>query len=72
MEDINVQMHDLPTTIASFVVSNVDDSYTIILNARLTHDRLILAYQHEIAHIHNGDYNTGKNVDLIEVYAHGQ
>lgn len=70
MEDIIVQLTDLPTTIASFVVSNPDTTYTIMLNSRFTHDRLTQAYLHELQHIKNGDYDKKCNVDLVEIYAH--
>lgn len=70
MEDIIVRLADLPTTIASFVVVNADASYTIILNSRLSHERLILAYQHELRHLKNGDYDKQCTVDMIEIFAH--
>lgn len=70
MEDVIVQLMDLPTTIRSFVVVNSDASYTVMLNSRLSHERLILAYQHELLHIKNGDYDKQCDVNKIEVFAH--
>ncbi len=70
-DDIQTLCLDLPTTIHSYVVSNKDGSYTIVLNARLTHERLMEAYAHEIAHLCHGDYEKGGSADLIEIHAHG-
>lgn len=67
--DVNVIEANLPTSIAAYVTANTDASYTIILNARLTWERRLQAYHHEIEHIKNGDYER-KSADLIEMYAH--
>ena len=69
--NINTLETDLPTTIAAYVVSNPDLSYTIVLNARLTFERRMEAYKHELRHIENGDYER-RSADLIELYAHKQ
>ncbi|MGL5436312.1 MAG: ImmA/IrrE family metallo-endopeptidase [Lachnospiraceae bacterium] len=67
--DVNTIQVDMPTTIAAYVVSNSDCSYTIVLNARMSFERKREAYLHEIGHINNGDYE--KNcADSIEIYAH--
>lgn len=71
MDDINILFADMPTTIRSYVVSNADMSYTIVLNSRLSHEQHVISYQHELKHIHNGDYDKKCNVDMIEVNAHG-
>lgn len=70
--DHNVQYIDLPTTIHSFVKSNPDGSYTIAINARLSNDGRLKAYDHEIHHIQNGDYDYDITRDLnqIELEAH--
>lgn len=70
MEDINTVFADMPTTIRSYVVSNKDGSYTIILNSRLSREQHMRSYFHERNHIANGDYEKKGNVDLIEVMAH--
>lgn len=67
--DVNCYMADIPTSIPAFVMSNSDGSYTIMLNARHTHERHLISYHHEMKHIENGDYEK-RCVDLIEVYAH--
>lgn len=70
MEDVFIRYTNLPTSIASFVVTNSDATFTIILNSRLCRERLVLAYEHELKHIQNGDYDRKCGVDLVEVYAH--
>ena len=67
--DVNTVEANLPTTIAAYVVSNSDLSYTIVLNARLTYERRMQAYCHELHHIKNGDYERS-SADLIELFAH--
>lgn len=72
MEDgIYTYYADLPTTIRSFVVSNNDMSFTIVLNARIGSDQQLTAYKHEVDHIRNGDYDKKCSADLIELAAHG-
>lgn len=72
MEDgIYTYFADMPTTIHSFVVSNNDMSFTIILNAKIGREQQIKAYLHEISHIKNGDYDKKCSVNLIETTAHG-
>lgn len=61
---------NMPTTIRSFVVSNNDMSFTIMINARLGSDQQLAAYMHEIYHIKNGDYDKHCSADLIELFAH--
>lgn len=70
MEEINVVYADMPTSVRSYVVSNADMSYTIILNSKLSHEQNLLSYQHELDHIRNGDYDKKCSVDLIEISAH--
>lgn len=68
-DDITTCIIDLPTTIKSYVVALIDGRYCIVLNARMDYQCLYEAYQHELAHIVNGDY-TKFNVDSIERTAH--
>lgn len=70
-EDIFTYCVDLPTTIRSFVVSNKDMSFTILINARMGSEQQLLAYLHEMEHIKNGDYDKHCSVDVIELAAHG-
>lgn len=70
MDGINVLYADMPTTVRSYVVNNIDMTYTIILNSRLSHEQNLISYAHEIRHIENGDYDKKCNVDVIEINTH--
>ncbi len=67
--DVNAIELNLPATISAYVIANADTSYTIVLNARLTWERRIQAYRHEMKHIEHGDYER-HSADLIELHAH--
>ena len=67
---INTIYYNMPTAIRSYVVANMDDSYTIMLNSRLSREQNLRSYQHEIEHILNGDYEKKCDVDIIEINAH--
>lgn len=71
LEDIFVRYIALPATVKSYVVANADQSYTIILNSKLSYEQNMLSYAHEVDHIHNGDYDKKCSVDIIEIHAHG-
>lgn len=66
---INVQFINCDTCIRESVVKNNDDSYTVFINARLSHDRQLEAYRHALSHIENGDFDK-LDVDKIEFDAH--
>lgn len=70
MEEVFVVMAELPATVKSFVIANVDQTYTIVINSRLSHEQNMKSYQHELDHIRNGDYDRKICADLIELYAH--
>ena len=63
---------DMPATIRSFVVSNSDMSFTIVINSRIGSEQQLLAYKHEIEHIKNGDYDKHCSADSIELSAHSK
>ena len=68
-KDVNVILLNLPTTTAEAVTENPDGSFTIIINARLSNERQLRAYEHAIKHIQNGDFEKS-NVQSIEYAAH--
>ena len=72
MENINVVYANMPHAIRSYVVSNKDMSYSIVLNSRLTKEQNLLSYKHELEHIEHGDYDKKCSVDMIEIHAHAQ
>ncbi len=69
-DEIYTYYIDMPTTVRSFVVSNDDMCFTIMINARMGSDQQMIAYMHEIEHIKSGDYDKHCSVDLIELAAH--
>lgn len=72
IQDVNVVLMDMPTNLTSLVRANADDTYTIILNARMSYETRMKAYKHELQHIQNGDCEKRCSADLIEFYAHGE
>lgn len=70
LENVFVKLIELPATVRSFVVANKDQTYTIVLNCKLSHEQNLLSYQHELNHIINGDYEKKCPTDIIEIIAH--
>ena len=68
--DINTRLIDMDVLVGEQVIKNNDDSYTILLNARLSHERQLECYRHALLHISNDDFEKD-NADLIEITAHG-
>lgn len=71
MEYIQIFLVDLPAAIRGVTVRNDDDSYTILINASLSHEMQCEAYDHEISHINNGDFDCMYNADTLELFRHG-
>lgn len=69
MDNVKTIFCDMPTTIAGYTLVQ-DDYYTIVLNSKHSRARNIEAYQHEIEHILNRDFEKKCSADLIEFYAH--
>lgn len=67
--DINTRLIDMDVLIGEQVIKNNDDSYTILLNARLSHERQLECYRHALLHINNEDF-LKYNADKIEFDAH--
>ncbi len=67
--DINTILEDLPYSVAGVTVANEDASYTIVLNARMSHERITEAYKHEMRHIYQDDFEK-YDVKEIEANAH--
>lgn len=70
IQDVNAVLIDMPVRISAYTVANPDLSYTVIINSRLTRERQVEAYIHELRHINNGDFDKKCNADIIEIYAH--
>lgn len=68
-ENTRVYIISMPKTISSFVVRK-DDYYTICISDALTPEGRIIAYNHEVDHINNGDFDSNDPTGLIEIRAH--
>lgn len=67
MEIIQVFIIDMPTFVDGITVKNSDDSYTILINAGLSAEGQCEAYDHEMAHINNHDYDHIYDVNQLEM-----
>lgn len=70
MEYIGVFLVDLPTGVRALTVKNSDDSFTILINAGLSAEAQCRAYDHEMDHINNHDYDQMYDVGDIERIRH--
>ena len=64
--NINTRLIDMDVLVGEQVIKNNDDSYTILLNARLSHERQLECYRHALLHISKDDFEKDK-ADLIEI-----
>lgn len=66
--DVNVIIADLPDKIKACTVPNCDpDSYTVIVNARLSYSGRQRAIKHELQHINKDDcYNDTEIAETLE------
>lgn len=69
VSDVFTCIEELPPSIAGYTVSNPDDTYTIILNSRVTRERQLEAYRHELRHIRESDFEK-EYVQEVETIAH--
>ena len=69
IQDVNVVLVDFPNNQREMVVSNEDGSYTILINAKLSHDSQLRAYSHALKHINDGDFGK-QDIQTIEAHAH--
>lgn len=69
MDNVRVVTMPLPGKFRAFTVKK-DDYYTIVMRDDLSAASRVKAYAHELEHIKNGDYDSRKSADLIEVFAH--
>ena len=60
---------DMDVLVGEQVIKNNDDSYTIFLNSRLSHERQLECYRHALLHINNKDFEK-ENADKIESNTH--
>lgn len=66
---INCNLIDFPTKGREMVIPNEDDSYTVLINARLSDAGRMAAYEHAVKHIVGNDFEK-EEVQRIESKAH--
>lgn len=72
-ERIHVHIVDwLPVAIRGLTIRTTDneDYYCILLNGKLGRNALIMAYDHEMEHIDNNDFDSMYSADEIEAIRH--
>ena len=70
--NVNVILMDFKSTKSNeLVVVNEDDTFTVFINARLSADGQLRAYQHAMRHIENNDFEKD-DVQAIEAAAHSE
>lgn len=67
--DVNVHLVNFQAPGREMVVPNEDDSYTILINAKLSQDEQLKAYQHALSHINHRDFEK-QDIQSIEFQAH--
>lgn len=67
--DVNIFLVNFSTPGKEMVIQNEDDSYTVLINAKLSQDGQLKAYQHALKHIDNRDFEKS-DVQSIEFYTH--
>ena len=60
----------LPLTVRAFTTIDCDGNFVIAINSALTYEMQLMAYEHELMHICNGDLDSIINVDAMEKILH--
>lgn len=68
--EVNVVLIDFPAKGKEMVIPNEDGSYTVLINAKLSHNMRLEAYEHAMKHIENDDFEKD-DVQQIEAKTHG-
>lgn len=62
LSEVRTILKDLPVSIKGFVFHDDDGQPVVVLNARLSAEKRLKAYRHELKHIENGEmYDTTYN-----------
>ena len=73
MEQIKIYLIEMPPRVHAFTVYEVESDgeyYTILINSRLSDQMQCEAYDHEILHINNHDFDHMYHVDALEAFRH--
>ena len=68
-DEVRTLIYPLPSRIRAYT-ARIDGYYTIIINDNLSPEARIEAYNHEMKHIYNNDFESEKSVKGIELKAH--
>lgn len=69
-EYVGVHLIDMPHSVRGITVRVDADTYCILINSRLSYRAQCEAYDHEIRHIDNGDFDHMYTVDQLECLRH--
>jgi hypothetical protein len=70
-ETIYTKLMDMPYGVHGYTKRNLDGSWSIILNVHDDNERRRQAYDHEVSHIQNGDYDSvGICASALELERH--
>lgn len=62
LSEVRTILQDLPVSIKGFVFHDDDGQPVVVLNSRLSAEKRMKAYRHELKHIENGEmYDTTYN-----------
>lgn len=64
--DYFVHVVDLPLPVGGMVTPNDDGTFSIYINAKHTDAEQLKSYDHEVDHIINDDFYSGKPIEEIE------
>jgi hypothetical protein len=67
--DFNLVLIDADTAIGETICANADDSFTIIINSRLSRSMQKYCFEHALDHVRRHDWEKS-NVQEIEYEAH--
>lgn len=75
LDDIHVYINgEMPTGAKEMVSPNLDGTYTILINGKLSRKDQVNAFWHAVRHIDNNDFERVETLGIqkIEVQAHGK
>ena len=55
MDEVRTILQNLPVSVKGFCYHDDDGQPVVVLNARMSAERRMKAYRHELEHIKNGD-----------------
>ena len=67
MNEVVIRTVNLPVTISAYTALDSGGDYNIFINAKMSLERQIIAYRHELQHIERGDFFKEGSADIIEL-----